>query len=79
MLRCVIYANCIVSLAAIGVMLTGRETGQYNLALAGLLSLFLGLVGWAAGLVWLVIFLARDIWATRDSYRLLFGKVLNLG
>ena len=78
-IRYVTLVNCAITLAAIGAVWAGRETGLYNLAIAGLATLLLGLFGWVVGLLWLVQFFIRDIRSTPNGCRIPLRKLLKRG
>ena len=59
-LRFLMYFNSALSVVAFGVLLIGSETGQSVMALVGLALIGIGLPGWFAVLVWIVVLLVRD-------------------
>ena len=79
LLRHIILANCAIILAALGMLLIGRETGQVNLALAGVVVLAIATVGWTATFVWIATLLVQDIRATRGGYRITSLKLPKRG
>lgn len=61
LLRLLMYFNSALGIVAFGMLLIGSETGQHAMALVGLALIGIGLPGWFAVLVWMVILLVRDI------------------
>lgn len=61
LLRRLVYVNCAFILLAFGMLLIGSETEQRSLALAGLVSVCLGTLGWLAMWIWMLVLLVRDI------------------